>query len=100
MRHRENEICPLYVSLPPMHHYRPLLLGSRLVLGEGSPEQPSEEDNRITDLLEEIQILKEELQSKNQEIEHNVERSNSNWRLRAGLSPYASVVNIPGVSPL
>ena len=31
---------------------------------------------------------------------HNVERSNSNWRLRAGLSPCASVVNIPGVSPL
>ena len=30
------------------------------------------EDIRITDLLEEIQILKEELRSKNQEIEHKV----------------------------
>ena len=29
------------------------------------------EDIRITDLLEEIQILKEELRSKNQEIEHS-----------------------------
>ena len=29
------------------------------------------ENNRITELLEEIQILKEELQSKDQEIEHS-----------------------------
>lgn len=32
VRYGENEICPLYVLLPPQHHYWPPLPGLRLVL--------------------------------------------------------------------
>ena len=40
-----------------------------------------------------LKILKKELV-------RNSERSTSNWRLSAGLSPHGPVVNIPGGRPL